>query len=744
MSVRSVQIRGFRSIASSGLEECGGLNVLIGKNNAGKSNVLSAIELMLLHLKGGRISGNWPTNRPKREFTDSNEATPLRVGVEFDLSADISEGLRIRLTKEAPHLERSIEQLKSHSTVVFIVAGATDGSDAYLFIEQMAVGRLTSKGEDIATEGIRLLSVTKPVAQELYRNLVSARALRSDVQVLEEFLSASRPPLDFIIQQPKERRVTVLQPYGYASRMRPETFRQFSQRLASATSTDEIETAMGQLVAETREKAEVAEKRETEGALSAFAGDSKSVPAYAEWLIEQFGNIAYLHIKERKQEIGREEAQTLLRLKIRRGPDRLGTIQQTVKTLLGVKVDAFEAENATPGRGLAELDVDDFLVEANGAGIREALRIILDLELKAPQIVLIEEPEVHLHPGLSRVIAGYLREKSQSIQMFVTTHSTEFVDSVSFQHVFLVFRDLKRRTVCQTVEAEEGALRIPAELGLKLSTVFMFDKLIFVEGPSDEGILREMAKKLQLDLTRANVGFVYMKGVRNFAHFAAESTLSLLSRRKIQMWFLADRDENSDADVARMMERLDGRARLKVFHRRELENYLLDDHAISTFVEDKQRASGVSGPRPDPETVNRYLHEEAASLKGEVVRLRLEKRLLSPIFLHTRTNVGTIEERMRRAIDSLNERLGRIGNERTEIAADLDQHWGDRALTDVPGTILLEQLARKYGVAFSKDKGDGELLARLLPAESIAPEIRELLEEVTHEPEAIVAAATAG
>jgi len=33
----------------------------------------------------------------------------------------------------------------------------------------------------------------------------------------------------------------------------------------------------------------------------------------------------------------------------------------------------------------------------------------------------------------------------------------------------------------------------------------MYDKLIFVEGPSDEAVLREFAKKLQIDLTKANV-----------------------------------------------------------------------------------------------------------------------------------------------------------------------------------------------------------------------------------------------
>ena len=248
MGIRSVQIRGFRSIASSGLDKCGPLNILIGKNNAGKSNVLGAIELVLLHLAKGRIAGSWPVDRRiKGEFTDGNALTPLRVGVEFDLPANINEELRLRLTREAPQLERSIEQIKLHDTLVFSLAAALDGDKGCLFVESIAVGKLASRGEDMATDGIRLLSVTRNVGLELYTNLMSARSLGEDIAALKGLASERHFPFEYIMQQPKEQRPVAINNF-LANRFRPEIFRQLSKRFTSANSREQMETAIDQLV----------------------------------------------------------------------------------------------------------------------------------------------------------------------------------------------------------------------------------------------------------------------------------------------------------------------------------------------------------------------------------------------------------------------------------------------------------------------------------------------------------------
>ena len=164
MKIRAIEIRRFRSIEKTVLTSCGGLNVLIGKNNAGKSNILSTIDLMHRHLSSATIAGSWDTPRPGDEFTDRDCKTPLQIGIEFDLPSHLNLALRERLQSEAPHLEKSIEQIKNYSRLTFILAGARNDSAAFLFIQRIAAGSLKVDSLDLDIEGINLLTVPLPVA----------------------------------------------------------------------------------------------------------------------------------------------------------------------------------------------------------------------------------------------------------------------------------------------------------------------------------------------------------------------------------------------------------------------------------------------------------------------------------------------------------------------------------------------------------------------------------------------------
>src|ERR1035437_4088794 len=87
MFLQSVSVKNFRSIESVRMDGCRGLNILIGKNNAGKSNILSAIHAVFGCIKGGRIVMPHPGigKDPNLNFFNRNTAEPVEITLQLSL-----------------------------------------------------------------------------------------------------------------------------------------------------------------------------------------------------------------------------------------------------------------------------------------------------------------------------------------------------------------------------------------------------------------------------------------------------------------------------------------------------------------------------------------------------------------------------------------------------------------------------------------------------------------------------------
>jgi putative ATP-dependent endonuclease of the OLD family len=142
MRILTVQVRGFRSVGSAELLRCGGMNVLIGKNNAGKSNLLSAIELVLNCLKRGAVAGPWTAQRPIDEFSDRDRNRPLEVGIEFTFPAALNARLRSELSTDFAQMAKSTEQISVINSIVFIIAAAIREGTPFTYVKQIGVGDL--------------------------------------------------------------------------------------------------------------------------------------------------------------------------------------------------------------------------------------------------------------------------------------------------------------------------------------------------------------------------------------------------------------------------------------------------------------------------------------------------------------------------------------------------------------------------------------------------------------------------
>lgn len=735
MFLESASIKNFRSIEEIHLAHCGGLNILIGKNNAGKSNILSAIHVVFSCVKGGRIVVPRPPIGNELNFFNGNTADPIEITLKFSLAASERDVLLRDIGSEAPHVKNALDGLDP-ALRLSITLTVAPSPELFSVVSRIALCP-AENGKSEAMADRLILQIGNEAARELYAKASKGSQMMRDVKTLKEM--PERIPMSLRRRGPEREDV----PIGYILRnlgsegISSESASKLEALIRSSPETEDLTPGIRNLVASLEREASDLQREQLKNKIKTFSGEETAVPQYVLSLLERIGGLGVLYLQERRKTIGKEEAQRLLELKMSRGgPQVLRRIQETVVALLGVQIDAFRGDSRSPrSEAEAELDVDNFLVQVNGSGIRESLRLILDNEFERPSLLLIEEPEVHLHPALEASMMRYLQSISGSCQVFLTTHSTNFLDTAELSNVYLVARS--GSTTVQLLDVGTAETLLPRELGLRMSSLFMYDRLVFVEGRTDEGIIREWASVLNVNLSQANVGFVRMGGVRNFSHYAAAATLSFLSKRQVRSWILLDRDEKDEEEINRLKKVAGDCASVNVLEHREIENLLLHPRAILELVKFKLRAAGKQDITATQQAVEDRLREALDALKPVAIHKRVTKALCTPLFpsqdvheVKDGESIGEkIGEELDRMINVLTSLKMKIDETRKEKTDQVEANWAAQKEQLVPGDLALDSVLRGFGVRFNKDH-DGPRLAALMREEEIEPGIKALIREL--------------
>lgn len=136
-------------------------------------------------------------------------------------------------------------------------------------------------------------------------------------------------------------------------------------------------------------------------------------------------------------------------------------------------------------------------------------------------VVAVEEPEIYQHPQRARQIASALQSlaKSKKAQVLVATHSSLFVRSEQFARLrrFSLNMGATRvdaSSVTQVAELLEPNLhrkrvagvctkigrRLDTELTPAVAEAFFADRVLIVEGPTDQLVVEFIARELRIDL----------------------------------------------------------------------------------------------------------------------------------------------------------------------------------------------------------------------------------------------------
>ena len=268
---------------------------------------------------------------------------------------------------------------------------------------------------------------------------------------------------------------------------------------------------------------------------------------------------------------------------------KLTLFMEFVRGVLGKELDVL----ADPRRGLIHVRMSSespwLPLGSFGDGIRQIFTIAGALAtIDAKGVLLLEEPESHLHPGLQRALCTTLATY-EDVVTFMATHSNHIVDaSVGDDIVVWRMSRVEQGDPQVTRVLVEDEWDLLEELGVRPSSAAMVGALIWVEGPSDALYLRAWIAAYH----RANpsgralaegvdFGFAFTGG-SNLDHFDGDDALIKAMRINPNSYLVVDRDAAPAEDPSKSYVkevvasgRFDGRIWITDY--KEIENYIPDE-----------------------------------------------------------------------------------------------------------------------------------------------------------------------
>jgi len=328
---------------------------------------------------------------------------------------------------------------------------------------------------------------------------------------------------------------------------------------------------------------------------------------------------------------------------------------------------------------------------------------------KSSSLIVIDEPEVYLHPDVQRQLLGILRALDSDV--LLATHSTEIMSEADPTEILLVDKSKRAARRLRDIDDVQGAFdTIGSAQNITLTRLARNRRVLFVEGDSDFVILRRFARQIKMtalatgtDLTPLESGgFSSWQEIRALAA-GFERTLGVA----LQVGALYDRDYWCDEEIESIRDELGKHLKFAHIHeRKEIENYLLIpsvlDRALTKAIGERNQRTG-SNIEAKPNAIEDLLIRSTDALKNEAQAKYISKRLAF---------------------------FARSGKDPTSITIDalkiFDDKWNDlnKRLAIVPGKQTLAALrtliASSYGITLTDHKIVSEFKVAEVPADLIA------------------------
>ena len=215
-------------------------------------------------------------------------------------------------------------------------------------------------------------------------------------------------------------------------------------------------------------------------------------------------------------------------------------------------------------------------------------------------VLIVDEPEVYLHPEVQRQLLGVLRGVRPDIVL--ATHSVEILSEADPSEILLVDKSRQSARRLRDVEGVQQALdNIGSIQNITLTELARHRRLVFVEGLHDYKIVRRFAKLLGFAELAAGSGMTAIES-GGFGSWSKVEAMAWGFRNTLgsvlSIAAIYDRDYRCDEETISLKMRLEKEVKFAHFHqRKEIENYLLEpkvlERAARKAVEERARRTGA-------------------------------------------------------------------------------------------------------------------------------------------------------
>ena len=246
-----------------------------------------------------------------------------------------------------------------------------------------------------------------------------------------------------------------------------------------------------------------------------------------------------------------------------------------------------------------------------GHGLQMWLQIMWFLSrVKDGEIVILDEPDVYMHPDLQRKLMRIL--KSRFKQIVVSTHSIEIISEVNPDAILIIDKTKEQSLYASEIPVVQDILNSIGSIhNLQLTKIWASKKILLVEG-EDIAILKKMQDVLYPETEEPfdTIPNFDLQGWGGWNYAIGSSRLLKETvDTQIKVYCLFDSDYHTSDEIAnRYKDAKRLGVNLHVWERKEIENYLLVPDLILRVLR-KEIGESVSNLNEIIEKINEITNQ---------------------------------------------------------------------------------------------------------------------------------------